>query len=477
MQRRPQNQPPNPRSSRPRQVQPQAMGIYKLPSEILGQIFVECLPSRPIGISYGSAPLQLLHVCPLWKDVALKNPALWTTLDFTYPFRLDGPATFRTWLNNSGTLPLAFIYETNDFSGSDQQELELMRLLLSHIGRFHTLKGSFGETFWDVLLQLGTAANPPTIWAPILKRFDVRDKAHLEDEDAFSHLTRSIRAPVLRSLVLRGPWFFMTLLDFDPRRLRRFCLTEMEYEMPALPALELIHNIRLCTNLQELELTLCEEICPSELLQDPELITLTRLRRLKLWIVSECDMAPVFMRKLVMPGLRHLEIGMEIDGGMPLDIIWLNYLLERPLRQLRSLSLSRINISIPGNLPEYPLWSILTLEILEFKNSFVDPRIPRFLTPSRSARQNTWILPSLSDFTFRNVEGIDWNEVVHMMSVRVTRSTIVPFLEFHCNIKDQAATITRQHIDLLERLYQTSNGRFHYRIISPNEETDSEEDC
>ncbi|KAJ6503622.1 hypothetical protein C8R45DRAFT_923967 [Mycena sanguinolenta] len=66
--------------------------IFKVTDELLDKIFVQCLPSRePVLASYfdstrfvtpsrTTAPLLLCRVCGYWRDLAIRNPHLWSSL-------------------------------------------------------------------------------------------------------------------------------------------------------------------------------------------------------------------------------------------------------------------------------------------------------------------------------------------------------------------------------------------------------------
>ncbi|OAX34396.1 hypothetical protein K503DRAFT_648634, partial [Rhizopogon vinicolor AM-OR11-026] len=52
--------------------------LWRLPVEVLCQIFVHCLPETDhLRISPGLAPLLLTRVCRRWKEVAVNSPRLW----------------------------------------------------------------------------------------------------------------------------------------------------------------------------------------------------------------------------------------------------------------------------------------------------------------------------------------------------------------------------------------------------------------
>ncbi|KAJ7192405.1 hypothetical protein GGX14DRAFT_315439, partial [Mycena pura] len=51
---------------------------HRLPPELIGQIFLHCLPHRSNALMRTSeAPLLLCRICSVWRAVALSLPRLW----------------------------------------------------------------------------------------------------------------------------------------------------------------------------------------------------------------------------------------------------------------------------------------------------------------------------------------------------------------------------------------------------------------
>ncbi|KAF7329491.1 F-box domain-containing protein [Mycena kentingensis (nom. inval.)] len=66
-----------------------SLTIAALPIEVLDAIFLASISARTRP-STGRAPLQLAHVCRLWRTVALSQPRLWTSLDIEIRAAWDG---------------------------------------------------------------------------------------------------------------------------------------------------------------------------------------------------------------------------------------------------------------------------------------------------------------------------------------------------------------------------------------------------
>ncbi|KAF8171524.1 hypothetical protein BJ912DRAFT_995490 [Pholiota molesta] len=57
--------------------------ISKLPYDVLGEIFIDCLPQYPLLYQQPDtriAPILLCHICSSWRMVALSSATLWTHL-------------------------------------------------------------------------------------------------------------------------------------------------------------------------------------------------------------------------------------------------------------------------------------------------------------------------------------------------------------------------------------------------------------
>jgi len=54
--------------------------LWRLPPEILSQIFHHCLPEDDFSPALNKAPLLLTRICQPWRDVAMNTPSLWCKL-------------------------------------------------------------------------------------------------------------------------------------------------------------------------------------------------------------------------------------------------------------------------------------------------------------------------------------------------------------------------------------------------------------
>ncbi|KAJ3828651.1 hypothetical protein EV361DRAFT_387764 [Lentinula raphanica] len=164
--------------------------IRQIPDEVLGEIFVHCLPTDRNAIrSLDEAPLILTTICRDWRRVALNTHRLWSSLHIFLPPDLSHQAMsrrmtgVRMWLGRSGTLPLSISLHTRSrpvhspFKSATSPPPEFFinnaKLLIGTIA-------SFCDRFGDLFLSL-----PPLYLKmfdelsgssfPVLQHFRVRD--------------------------------------------------------------------------------------------------------------------------------------------------------------------------------------------------------------------------------------------------------------------------------------------------------------
>ncbi|KAJ7472176.1 hypothetical protein FB451DRAFT_1036811, partial [Mycena latifolia] len=72
------------RSAAQRQLNALLDPVARLPLEISSEIFILCLPSRPVPGSL-KMPMLLLDICNTWTAIALSTPALWSAIHVDAP--------------------------------------------------------------------------------------------------------------------------------------------------------------------------------------------------------------------------------------------------------------------------------------------------------------------------------------------------------------------------------------------------------
>ncbi|PPR02633.1 hypothetical protein CVT24_002118 [Panaeolus cyanescens] len=66
--------------------------IRRIPPDVLGEIFYQCLSTHRNPIMHSSeAPLLLTRVCRSWRSIAYSTPKLWSRLYMPFPYRFKRP--------------------------------------------------------------------------------------------------------------------------------------------------------------------------------------------------------------------------------------------------------------------------------------------------------------------------------------------------------------------------------------------------
>ncbi|KAG1862097.1 hypothetical protein DFJ58DRAFT_725515 [Suillus subalutaceus] len=109
---------------------------YLLPSELLGEIFLWCLPQiNYITPSSNECPIVLTRVCRHWRAVALSTPRLWASLSISL-LRADTPTGdgYKRWLEKARSVPLS-IRVLHDMDLSDGKAPLSIQWLRPFLGR------------------------------------------------------------------------------------------------------------------------------------------------------------------------------------------------------------------------------------------------------------------------------------------------------------------------------------------------------
>ncbi|KAJ7057548.1 hypothetical protein C8F01DRAFT_1060548, partial [Mycena amicta] len=85
----------------------------KIPPEMISEIFIRCLPVYPSPPSAETAPLLLLQICTLWRDIALDTPDLWSNVVLTDDSK-DSVDMLHLWSARARTIPMTFSLKTHN---------------------------------------------------------------------------------------------------------------------------------------------------------------------------------------------------------------------------------------------------------------------------------------------------------------------------------------------------------------------------
>ncbi|KIJ59388.1 hypothetical protein HYDPIDRAFT_118612 [Hydnomerulius pinastri MD-312] len=182
--------------------------IRRLPSEILGEIFMHCLPpdahNEP---NPNTAPLLLTRICRPWRKVALSTPRLWCSLSVRPSHRVQQQGLFyyHTWLSRARGCPLSLAVDTRLVHAPRNPvwRYEVTELLQPYTSRCSRLLVTFDE------------ATAPEL---LLKDIPVLEHLTLEGDMKYAQkIFITQPQPHLRSLTLHSFPFSPDLLSlFNP---------------------------------------------------------------------------------------------------------------------------------------------------------------------------------------------------------------------------------------------------------------------
>ncbi|KAJ6594358.1 hypothetical protein B0H19DRAFT_1095147 [Mycena capillaripes] len=294
----------------------------RLPVELWDIIFEECVPETPEP-SLVQAPLSVSQVCRRWRNIALSNPVLWSTLAITTTCRhTEGSRALEAlqnitqlWLHRSGARLLSvFVAQTEEITSTGPISL-LFEAVLAHAMRLRRLEVHAPET---CLFPLES----PALALPALE--------HLKIESPWPQLAASdlvfplARAPRLSALAILHASFDAGRIDgFDYRQLTELNLVPDVHAPPGVfwTADEALEFLAEAPNLHTLRLVV-NDFMP----QRRTLAQADALRSLSLEFRDALSGAPrrparigAFFSLLYTPNLRRLTLR---DRGTPNPVTW-----------------------------------------------------------------------------------------------------------------------------------------------------------
>ncbi|KIM77155.1 hypothetical protein PILCRDRAFT_12323 [Piloderma croceum F 1598] len=219
----------------------------RIPPEIWGDIFVQCLPDDEfIAISAYSAPMLLAGVCRPWRLIVLSTPRLWNSIclnrlyfrEFAH-FNLSS-----MWLGRAGKLPL-FIGIWQGGFPSYQDERNIVISVLPFVSQIKNLNVGMSWPLIETLLG-GQDISALTDLEIRIPNNSSRDLYH----DSPRHLNISDSTPHLRTLKLAHfPHGVVTyLLPFPWAQLTEFSAYPIDFN-------QCFDIFRECRNLTHLSLS------------------------------------------------------------------------------------------------------------------------------------------------------------------------------------------------------------------------------
>ncbi|KAF8872286.1 hypothetical protein BD779DRAFT_349413 [Infundibulicybe gibba] len=115
---------------------PVRRAVFDLPVEVLGEIFLHCLPPGKWGsLSERDAPWLLIKVCRSWREVALSTPLLWSRLPFIsgeISWKKDCLRLLELYLENSMGTALSLGFE---LAAPDSDDAPFLSVVAPHLFR------------------------------------------------------------------------------------------------------------------------------------------------------------------------------------------------------------------------------------------------------------------------------------------------------------------------------------------------------
>jgi len=372
--------------------------IQHLAPEILGEIFIRCLPYPSNLTSFKDAPLLLLHVCRHWRQTARWTPHLWTDLNLTLKIKFPPARVFQMWLDNAGTLLLQV--SLPGYTRDPKQAEEVIELLLDNFHRISELKGTLTPWFSTILLR-----HALPIRAPSLRRLNVSGWDKLPSQSDLERLRKCMIVPQLEVCNLNSLRFQLSLLSLDPARLRELCGLWV-IEVAEFESMEILTSL---SSLQRLSVFLHSPLDVS-VLKIPSIIPIPSLRHLQISTFTEYD-PNVFLKELDVAFVEHLEI---YSGDSSLGSL-LDTLTGGKIFPLKSLTLIGYNITASEWLPWFR--KFMQLEKLTLGRGTIDVETLISLTTDSSSSPTLWICPVLSTLHLRGLE-FSWEAMADLILSR-----------------------------------------------------------
>jgi hypothetical protein len=376
--------------------------IHSLAPEILGEIFIWCLPPPSSPVSLNDAPLLLLHVCHHWRQTVRGTPRLWTDLNMGHRFELRPARVFRMWVDNAGELPLKV--KLPMYAQSAEKDEEIIEVLLDNFHRMLELKGSLTPWFSKFLLR-----HTLPIHAPVLRRLSVGGWDKLPSPLALERLRRCIIAPQLQACALNASRFQLSLLKLDPTRLRELSGLWV-IEVAEFEPMEILTSF---TSLESLNIFLHAAVDVS-VLKIPPKISIPSLRRLCIGTFPDYD-PPLFLEALDVVFIEHLELANTGNGESSIGPL-LDALTCGTIPPLKSLSLIGHNVTASEYMPWIRRFS--QLETLTLDRGTLDVEASGLFTCyDHSSSPDPCVCPSLSTLVFKRFKA-PWEMIEDLIRSR-----------------------------------------------------------
>ncbi|KAJ6522274.1 hypothetical protein B0H19DRAFT_1043555 [Mycena capillaripes] len=387
-------------------------GARRLPHDILGEIFIACLPQA----SYSSmrsteAPLLLSHICSEWRRSAISMPRLWASLGIAPRYaKVDATNKKSTaWLTRSRNLPISISISSSPSSHSVLQPFLECSHRLEHVRFFIPLAH----------LEPLSSNHVPMLTSAVI---DVGVEARADNSKSLSF----IRAPSVRALSLRR--FFPGLQGFiSSAGLSSLALQPISLGQ-ALTALGQCPNLETCA----LKNLLDDKLSASNL------IHLKRLERLS--VIDDNQSTTRLFHHITLPNVRTLEYSHRIDS---LDSLPASFCTPDKLEEL-SLSTPLSTDALAELLRNFSMLQKLLLHrpTLSFRNGIAPCKLFTLLAPRPNAET---LCPHLESICSLGLDVGSDKELLTMIDARRRMNGIQSLSVVHIAfIRDRKTKIARK---------------------------------
>ncbi|KAK7438027.1 hypothetical protein VKT23_018195 [Stygiomarasmius scandens] len=348
----------------------------RIPSEILSEIFVRCLPEdcNPV-CSVSQAPLLLGLICRSWREVCLSTPRLWTSVHVVLPTcgeitrmcrKVDEKRLgVEAWLDRSGSLPLSFsIYGSCQFSISSRHtriDLEQNAKTLSqHVDQLLQCFTKQTYRWQNVELQLNkycaktleksmaALADPDWSVASLNSfTFMFLDSMRSPGQD-LTYLPKFLAAPHLRSVTVAvNIQDALRHLEQSNPNLSQLNISCSGHFLPGLQLPSFFSLLSRYAHLRDCHLGV--QVPQTVSLESYPTISLPLLRKLSLNFKVErevSDIDQLLFNKISVPALHSLTLTVNRTGHViPARVPFLSWLIDNQIHEL--------NLSLPLSIEAY----------------------------------------------------------------------------------------------------------------------------
>ena len=333
--------------------------IRKLPPEILGEVFVQCLLAlrdeersrfkKFADVFNVCGPL--FRVCKRWKRIALGTPGLWTVFQ-VIPGTKD---RVQMCLDKSGALPIQILLDPDIRNGF----LEVQPIL----DNFHRVEEIDG---FDVHLMEEILRRECIFPTPVLRVVRLTDAGRFSQDQCF-RFQNIIQAPAIESLELTNCICLLSVFCRNLGKLHHLKLAEDSESQLDLYIPALLDILQFSSSLRSLHLRLPRQMMAIR--ADISMITVPHLRLLD--VRGRRNHILELLAVLDAPYLDRLTLAYWGERNSTSSWIPIQTFLRANPPPLRSLTLSRVSLGTGNDFGDF-ISRLSHLEYLELDKCDVD---------------------------------------------------------------------------------------------------------